>query len=190
MYATLPSKAKPSKCAAKPERGVFPRPHFGRVQLHQTPDGGWELLSTDSYKLARVRLEIHEEDERGPLTPGPISLDAMKAIERAGGFHANSHVVPVDKFGRDAGPTFARVDDGLPFPDCDQLMPETTGDEFTFAVSAKRLHELAEAFGQDTLRLTFVGKNGLPRADRCIMVTPLVGNSCSRGLVMPLRLNE
>ncbi len=135
MYAVLPKGSKPSKTVSKDQT----RPILTDAELQQTQDGGWELLATDSYQLARIPLTVRDNDSSDePLTPGPISTEALKAIEKTGAFRANGSVVPVDSgFGRDAGPSYPREtrDTRGQYPNVDQLMPD---DSHLGAVSRRR----------------------------------------------------
>ena len=203
MYAVLPKGAKPSKSVSKDQT----RPVLTHAELRQTTeivDGerkptGWELIMSDSYQLARVKLSVMDADNAftPELVPGPISTDALKAIEKstAGAFTANGTVDPRNSNGAVAGPSFAREDPGR-FPQWDALMPEHTGHEFAIGLDAELLYQLAQSLGAKDrgkcqVRLTFTSRDdGTPNPLRPMVVTAHGGNALEgQGLLMPVRID-
>lgn len=82
-FAQLPGKSKPSKTAAKPNTT---RPLLEQAFLTQDgkgKDARWVLVTTDSYALSVVPLEVsNEKAVRETLIPP----EALRAIEKAGAF--------------------------------------------------------------------------------------------------------
>lgn len=191
-YAVLPKGAKPSKSVSKDQT----RPVLTHAELRQPADGtGWELVTTDSYQLARIPLSVKTVDgsDGEPLTAGAISTDALKAIEKAGAFRANGSIEVCDTFGRPTGQTFTREDPGK-FPQWDSLMPAEDIDEFTIGLNAEILYQLAQALGAKSrgkchVALTFTNnpETHQPNPLRPIRVRAQDGEAC--GLLMPVRVN-
>jgi len=200
MYATLPKNSKPSKSASKDQT----RPVLTHAELRETTRidsdagervaDGWELVTCDSYQLARVRLSVTEEESREPLTAGPISSEALKAIEKTGSFRANSTIEPCNERGVPTGLSFARPDVGT-FPNWDQLAPDVDPGAFSIGLDAELLYSLAQSLGAKQrgrchVSLTFVtGKDGMPNALRPITVKAK-GNPDASGILMPVRLDN
>lgn len=144
MYAVIPGKAKPSKSVSTDQT------RLQHAELRETSDG-WELIACDRYQIARVKLEVTDDNDGEPLTSGPISPDALKAIEKSRGFRANgSTVTPCDKHGVVAGPSYPRPDVGT-FPDWDQFTPEPPAEEdaYIIGLDAKLLHALSQSINTD-----------------------------------------
>jgi len=194
MYALLPKGAKPSKALSKDTE----RPTLCVAFLQETAAGGWEIVGTDSYKLVRIPLNIHDANDaiHGRLASGPIGADAMNAIERAGGLAltADGRSFPVDRYGVEAGATYARPTLGHPYPDVNVLEPKQDGSEFTIGLDAKSLYELAQSMGgtgrnAHKVALTFAsGDDGRPSALRPIAVRPVGSGGLGTAILMHVRV--
>jgi hypothetical protein len=196
QHAALPTGAKPSKGASKDTT----RPHLNRGQIVQRGEQ-WELHVTDSWKAAILPLSlVGELDESGPaLTEGPLSVDALKLIEKTGNFRANGAVEPCDQYGRPTGVTLARVDNGDRYPNLPQLFPDAphADDTLKLGIDAKLLLELAEAIGAkagkhstvvlefDATKFTEIESGGKQYL-KTVVVTAK-GERCA--LVMPVRVS-
>jgi hypothetical protein len=195
MYALLPARAKPSKSASTDET----RPILTYAELRQRNDA-WELVTCDSYQLARVPLQViaepnGDEPDGDPLTPGPISAAALKEIEKARsrGFRANGTVAPCNTNGVPLGQTFARPTDVGQFPAWDQLTPDPPSecDTFLLRVNAKLLYALSQSIGADhgiTLRVDLgADKDGM-RPTSQLRPIAVSANGCEYdSLLMPIR---
>lgn len=191
MYAVLPKGAKPSKSVSKDQTS----PVLTHAELREH-DGGWELVMTDSYQLARVKLSVKGEHDGEELTAGAISTDALKAIEKTGAFYANGTVEPCNPYGVKSGLSFARTDLGK-FPSWDQLEPDIAPGAFAIGLDAELLYQLAQSLGAKSssgarVRITFVtDANGQPNPLRPMRVEAIGGSALeSRGLLMPIRLDR
>lgn len=189
MYAVIPGKAKPSKSLSTDKT----RPILQHAELRETDDG-WELVTCDSYQMARVKLEI-SEDNGEPLTPGPISMDALKAIEKSRGFTANGSVTPCDRYGTPAGPSYPRPDVGT-FPQWDQLTPEAPldSDALVIGLDAKLLAALEQSLATDSYRGSHVYlRLDLSKVKDGAYLKPLAVSRNGRdfdGLLMPVRVKS
>lgn len=193
-YAVLPAGAKPSKSASKDTT----RPAMEGAELVKTDDG-FELQTTNSYQLARVPLEVRDESKEPALTPGPISLDALKAIEKrgAGGFTANGVVEPVNEYGAKVGVAFVREERTGRWPNFDGLDPEQNG-TLTLCFDIAQLAAVAAALGasgpQEPVMLQIDPAQAIPNGDGNAhylksMVVQVGRNGAKRGLLMPVRPN-
>jgi hypothetical protein len=188
MYAILPPRSKPSKSTSTDKT----RAVLQHAELRETADG-WELVTCDSYQLARVALETKERPgDETPLIAGPISPDALKAIEKSRAFRANGTVEPCDPWGLATGQTFTRPDVGT-FPQWDQLAPEAPAEEFLIGLDAKKLYELSQSLGAEkfiVLRVDLgADKNGQrPHSQRRPIA---VGTNAGGfpGLLMPVKFD-
>jgi len=177
----LPSfKSKPEAVPSKDTS----RPVLTCLYLRVEENGeGW-LEATDSYKAVRIPVLTEEGD-----TDGLIPVEALKearkqsrtekrgAVEMA----VNGSVVTPN------GGQYERPEGT--WPKLPELWPDETA-KFEIGFSARFLWELAQAFGEDTVRLSFTaGPNGDPQNLRPIHVTPLRGDvPGAKGLLMPIRL--
>lgn len=163
MYAKLPKGAKPSRSVSKDDA----RPMLTSAELVCIDEGEkkdpasakWELQTTDSYQLVRLPVTVHM-DEGPELTPGPISSDALKAIEKpgAGAFYANGSIEVLSAdFGGKLGQTFAREPRAGSFPNVDQLMPDAPANELTLCFDPRKLEQVVKALGAGG-----TSKNGRP----------------------------
>jgi len=136
------------------------------------------LEACDSYKLARIPVELEAGDEEG-FVPVEALTTARKA--RAESVSVNGSVdIP-------GGPSFPRPELGQ-FPNAVQLFPDGEV-AFAVGVNAKFLHELAQGLGSETVRLEFVKVGDEPSALRPIVVRPIGGDAPEAdGLLMPVRL--
>lgn len=116
MYAILPDNARPSKSLSTDKT----RPVLMAAELRETGDG-WEIVTCDSYQLACVALEVREDDGE-PLIAGPISGEALKAIEKSRAFRANGTIEPCALDGRSLGQSFAQPEVGA-FPNWETVKP-------------------------------------------------------------------
>lgn len=193
MYAVIPGKCKPSKSASTDRT----RPILNHGELRQCKDGSWELVTCDSYQLARVPLEVKDPDNAftPELTAGPITPEALKAAEKAGAFTANGTVDPVTPHGSTTGQSFTRpsTDQLGQFPNWDQLKPEEPfdGDEFTITLDPKLLLSLAQSLGAKkviTLRVDLKPEkdNARPSWQRRPIMCSVDGVDFN-GLLMPVR---
>lgn len=184
-YAVLPDRVKPSLLASRDKT----RPLLCSLNLAPTADGGWELQGTDSFKLATIPLRVRE-DHGEPLTPGPIPMEAMKAIEKreARAFRANGTVEPVTTTGASLGQTFTRPDVGK-FPGVDALIPVPPADDqrLVIGLDASLLLDLAKAGGAHK-NLVFLTLD-LAKVQDGTYLRPYVASAgaCSRALLMPVR---
>lgn len=142
MFLTLPKNSKPSKSTS----GDSYRPVLQCAELREH-DGRWELVVTDSFRLAHVRLEVHESPD-GPqqISAGPISPEALKALEKTGAFYADEYVSPCDQSGQQTGQKFDRPYGQGDFPQWDNLMPDQQ-DGPCIGLDAEFLYKLAESLG-------------------------------------------
>ncbi len=188
MYATLPAKAKPSKTTSKPKDA---RPTLENGELTFI-NNQWVLSTIDSFRLVRLVLSVKDDNTTDALTPGVISQDALKAIEKSGGFRATeTEIIPVTPQGVEVGLRFARNTVGK-FPDTEQQLPELDGQEFTVGLNAKYLYEVAVALGaeKDNVQLTFVsGADKLPNNQRPIVVTATGNRGENKSVLMPIRVS-
>jgi len=188
MFLALPKGSKPSKSISTDAT----RPTLTHAELRQADTGDWELCATDSYQLARVALIRDDSSDITEPVAGSISADALKAIEKSGGFRATETTIePCDRNGLPTGATFARTDAGQ-FPRWDSLEPDNGAQPFSIGVDAELLFRLAQSLGSKErsgvrVKLTFVtGPDGNPNPVRPITVRPLTDNGSS-GLLMPVR---
>ena len=154
------------------------RPVLSHTYLRADPNDPTRgtLEACDTYKLARVPVELEEGDTEGLLT-----VESLKAAQKANRLRprlsANGTAdVP-------GGPSFPRPEEGT-FPNTATLIPE--GEiAFTVGINAKFLHELAQGLGVDAVRLDFLKVGDEPSAVRPIQVRPIGGQG--DGLIMPIR---
>ncbi len=197
MHLKLPPGAKPSKVLSKDQsRPVLTRGELAEV-TKLLEDGtrertGWELQCTDSYRLSRVPLSISgEATDDSEITAGPISGDALRMIEKHGGFRADAeHVEVIDKSGR-VVVTYDRERAGdFPYPNIDAVTPEPEH-YVDIGLNAKFLYELAQALGsRDTtvrIRLS-LNERGEVNPLRPFVVTANM-HETGTGVLMPVRLN-
>ena len=192
-YALLPKGAKPSKSVSKDQT----RPVLTHAELRQSADGtGWELCTTDSYQLARIPLSVKTADglDGEPLTAGAISSDALKAIEKAGGFFANGTVQPCDELGRTTGQSFVRESPGA-FPKWESLEPAPDIEEFTIGLDAEILYQLAQALGSKErgrcqVAITFTNDPNTHRPNPLRPMRVRAKDGEAHGLLMPVRVNS
>lgn len=161
------------------------RPVLRHAQLRKTGDT-YELVGTDSYKLAVVTLTEQTDDTPEPVT-GLLSSLAVQMIVKHGSFRAGeSHVELLDrKTGRSTGLSVAREDtNGMKFPDAAAVMAKAEKGEkpVVIGLNAKFLADLAAAYGEDAVRLTIHGPL------RAFGVTPLGGQG-GEALLMPIRVD-
>lgn len=200
MIATLPKGSKPTKGASSDDT----RPILCRGELVDLGADQWVLDVTDSYKLVRIPLTLHKWEGTPALVGGPVSADALKAIEKSGAFTADADTVSPwqnEKIGgfvpADGAPAFARdgADCEGQYPQFDKLIPD--GDVvYRCGLNAALLLELVQSVGP-------LGKSG--RGATVVFeyravnfgaqvnlrpVTVSVGEHCDVGLIMPIRVDE
>lgn len=200
MIATLPKGSKPTKGASSDEK----RPILCRGELVELGADQWVLDVTDSYKLVRIPLTLHEWDDTPELVGGPVSADALKAIEKSGAFTADVDTVSPwqnQKVGgflpADGAPAFARAGgdwDGQ-FPQVANLMPD--GEVlFRFGFNAALLLELVQSvgpLGKSGGGATVVFEYRARNFDAQVNVhatTVSVDEHREVGLIMPIRVDR
>lgn len=201
MIAVLPKGSKPTKGASSDET----RPILCRGELVDLGADSWVLVVTDSYKLVRIPLTLQKWDGTPELIAGPVSADALKAIEKSGAFTASVDTVEPWQRQRqgfppmpaDGAPAFARAGgdcDGQ-FPNVEQLMPD--GEViYRFGFNAALLLELVQSVGT-------LGKSGKGAVvvfeyrarnfnDQVNLrgTTVSVGEHRDVGLIMPVRVDR
>lgn len=149
---------------------------MAHASLRQADDGAWRVYATDSYKLVAIDVEAGDED-----TAGALPVDAIKASRKHGG------VLSVNEACVTGGVSYPRPDVEQSL-DYEQLLGgapvEGADGTVTFGINAKLLHELAQAMGEDTLRVTVNTESpGKP-----MRVRRLDGSEAVRGLLMPVRI--
>jgi hypothetical protein len=200
MIAVLPKGSKPTKGASSDET----RPILCRGELVELGADQWVVDVTDSYKLVRIPLDVKEWDDTPALVAGPVSADALKAIEKAGAFTADADTVSpwqVQKHGgflpADGAPAFARAgaDCEGQFPNVGQLMPD--GDVvYRFGLNAALLLELVQSvgpLGKSGRGATVVFEYRARNFDSQVNVhatTVSVGEHRDVGLIMPIRVDQ
>ena len=200
MIATLPKGSKPTKGASSDDT----RPILCRGELVDLGADQWVLDVTDSDKLVRIPLELKEWDDTPALEAGPVSADALKAIEKAGAFTADVDTVApwqVQKHGgflpADGAPAFARAgaDCEGQFPNVGQLMPdgETV---YRFGFNAALLLELVQSvgpLGKSGRGATVVFEYRARNFDAQVNLhatTVSVGEHRDVGSIMPIRVDQ
>lgn len=199
MIAVIPKGSKPTKGASSDET----RPILCRGELVELGADQWVLDVTDSYKLVRIPLTLHEWDGTPALVGGPVSADALKAIEKSGAFTADVDTVsPWQRLKHggfvpaDGAPAFARTGgacDGA-FPQFHELAP--SGDVvYRFGVNLALLVELAQAVGPlgkgrrgTTVVLEYRPRN-LDGQVNLYGTSVTVGEHREVGLIMPIRVD-
>jgi hypothetical protein len=78
-FAVLPEDARPSKATSKDRT----RPALTGAKLCQDPDGGWQLVATDSYQVCLFPLKVYGD---AGLQECWLDAEALKAIEKSGAF--------------------------------------------------------------------------------------------------------
>jgi len=200
MIAVLPKGSKPTKGASSDGT----RPILNRGELVELGAGEWVLVVTDSYKLVRIPLDVKKWGGTPELVAGPVSADALKAIEKSGAFTAGAELVAPWQRHKNGGflpadgaPAFERAggDCEGQFPNVEQLMPD--GEIlYRFGFNAALLLELVQSVGP-------VGKSGRGATvvfeyrarnfDAQVNVhatTVSVGERRDVGLMMPIRVHE
>lgn len=184
---------QPELVASKDES----RPVLSKVHLNVEASEVWVC---DSYMAARFPVDLDEGD-----TSGPIPVEALKAARKPplrgseGRILVNHHVdVVMDGKGQthsDPYVTLPRESAEYQFPNLDELFPES-GTVFEVGLNAKKLHDLAKAFGQDEVRLSFIAGRATnvdgdagPSNLRPILVNPISAREDDgKGLLMPIRI--
>lgn len=150
------------------------------------------LEATNSYILARIPVEVAEDDHEGYLPRQSLAL-----ARKQGELEAHETVSKVGALGIDRPSR-----EGHQWPDFDQLIPKDKSIVAAVGINAKLLHELAQALGspQEWLRLEFQGKNVIDAKGKiigytinpqaAIRVKPMGGEVPDAvGLIMPVRLS-
>lgn len=175
-FLVVPNGSKPHKAVSTD----VSRPLLCSALLRKREDV-WELVTTNSYECAIVKLEVVKDDRQEPV-PGLISRRALRAIVHAGnGFHTTEDTVRVlDSMGKATGDLFDRPKSDQAFPDVDRLFTEDPP-AARVAFSLRQLTKLAAGLGTDVVELE-VDPNPL----KVIRVRSLTSED-HRGLLMPIR---
>jgi hypothetical protein len=175
-----------------------------RAELVEAEPGKWEIRATDSYRLVRVPLRLRTEvDKKDKPVAGPISADAMRAIEArsACAFRATVDMIePVAaKTGVALGVLYRRPASDkyskFPVESYEAILAEPHSDEFTFGINAQFLHTTLEAMGGSPERyrnyaakLSFrLTKDGKPDPQTSIRIH--LQGSDADGLIMPVKID-
>lgn len=175
----IPRECKIEKaCAKEPGRYAWTD-----VLLRRNEDGSGTLAATDGRKLVTITVEGLEPDE----TDGLIPVEAIKRARKHphGILTANGHVeCDGVKWDRPTGE----------FPKYEAVMPAfKPGSEgtVTVALDAKYLHEIADAFGEDAVSITFKVTDG--KADKFAPLLVLPANCFKserrRAALMPITID-
>lgn len=190
MYLTLPNNARPSRALSTDAS----RPVLCAAHLRQDAEGVWLLEATDSYKLVQLRLALNEPDDGPEPVAGPISTEALKAAEKAGGFRATAtHIEPCGSSGMVTHTAYARPTCLGNAPDFDVLLREPDPAAFRISLDAKFLLDCAQALGTPGRHahvvLEFVAdEQGRPARSRPMLVTTATVDG--RAMLMPVRLPD
>ncbi len=165
------------------------RPTLTCAHLRKQGDD-WELLGSDSYMLARVRLTLVPDAGPDPVE-GPISAAAMRAISKAGAFRADSDTVQVlcRHGGTPTGVRFDRHKLEKSLGEISDKLWRHDEPTLTFALSPRLLELLARSLGGH--RLDGVELRVWGPLD-AIEVRPLGGGGRDErsGLLMPIRITH
>lgn len=198
----LPSKAKLAPLTSRDESRPILHAFYLRVQESDGEQRGY-LEATDSYKLARIPVELDEGDTEGFVTREAIEAARKMKYDHVfcnGSLGVGNAIEPFVHFPRPELGTF---------PDTDKLLelePATIdGARFVFGINPRLLLELAEGMACETVELEFsctkTYKRGAdptsspaPSPLRPLMVRPLgrkrgadiAGDTV--GLIMPVRV--
>jgi hypothetical protein len=193
----VPAKCKLEKVVSKDQtRPVLASAYLRVVEpATEAEPGSGYLEATDSFKLARVPVELEVGDVEGFIPPAAL-IEARKADRLTPRLEANGTCdVP-------GGPSFPRPEPGQPV-NVDQLLPvEDDLHSFEVGLSPKLLLELAQGMGAEGgVRLRFCKGRGAeswtpdnpesePSTRRPIVVRPLGSSDVpdAVGLLMPIKL--
>lgn len=176
----LSFKSKPEAVVSKDQtRPVLTHLY---LRIEETEEGRKGTLeATDSYKLVRIPVEVEDDDTEG-FIPVEVYKQARKVSSKTLGaveVKANGSLDLQD------GSSFPRTMEGQ-FPRTGELM-NLAPSEFEIGLNARFLYDLAQAFGEDTVRIRFTGRDGgQPDALRPMTVRPLGGDADA--ILMPIRL--
>jgi hypothetical protein len=174
----LSFKSKPEAVPSKEKH----RPVLTHLYLRITEENGERvgtLEATDSYKAVMIPVELEDED-----TEGFVTIEALKQARKDSPrgtvrLSANGGLVTPE------GTEFSRPEAGQ-WPRLPELVPQDTT-EFEIGLSAKFLYEMAQAYGDDRVRIKFTAStDGSPNPMRVMHVRPLNGEG--EGILMPIRL--
>lgn len=175
----FPEGTKLEKVASKDKSRPVLTHAFLRIEEGDSGRKGW-LEATDSYKLARIPVEVEADDKEGFV---PVS--ALKAAREAKTFEVavNGDVVAEVEGGQ---LTLTQPKTGT-FPDVPSILPKEKI-AFEVGINATFLKDLTDAIGaQENVRLSFVADDdGKPNPLKPIQVG-ILGNDAI-GLLMPVRL--
>jgi len=181
----LPSlKCKPETVVSKDKS----RPVLTHLYLRITEgESIGSLQATDSYKAVRIPVEVGKDDTEGFVSPDVYKAARKVTPKTAGGveFEVNGGYTLAD------GTTHPREFQGT-WPKLDEIM-DVPASTFTVGLNARFLFDLAQAFGSDTVKITFTAGRGGSDPDplRPMKVEPIDGDlkgSSADGILMPVRV--
>lgn len=196
----LPAKCKVEKLVSKDRFRVTISMLYLRIAGEGDERKGY-LEGTDSYKLARIPVEVSEHDTEGYIpveavtTARKLRVDELRCNGTVDVLTGESTAVG---FPRPTPGSYCNTDSLL-----DVVPAQIDGRPFRIGLNPKLLAELAEGMGAETVTLEFTAVKGLPDVDgltdfrpsdlRPMTVRPLGlvrgsgGNLDSVGLLMPVR---
>lgn len=157
-----------------------PRPALEGALLRQAEDKHWELVVSDSYVCAIVRLELVDDKTPEPVA-GFVHKAALKAIAQEGAFRATESRIEAFRQGDENERRLFRRESVAKFPKVDPLWSKDGTPIVTLGLNARLLKNLADSLGSDELRLTIMGPL------KAIEVVPNMASN-GRGLIMPARI--
>lgn len=139
------------------------------------------VAATNSYVLARIKVEVDDDVEAGPLP-----IDAIQyARQKQADLHICADRVVVQNRAGTELATFPRHPDSGTFPDTDEIFKRATEPLASFGLNPTLLVKLATALGasDNGVRIDYYGPTvGLK-------ITPLGSDNGEReGLIMPVKL--